>query len=118
MRIRETYICEVCGGEYEYKESAAKCEASAPLGEPKFKVGDSVKFLTRYNGIETDRVIAVELGRKYECLYYDRAKGNVEVLNEHWDNQTHCWILTLEDEHQWSKDDWSNKISDDCILQT
>ena len=117
--MRLHYECEQCGTIYPLGWQAALCESKV-LPAAKYKVGDRIQFLTRYDGLESDLVIAVEIQQGPLCGpmsgWNDEAQFNERLRTmKSTPELFHRYGYRVNQEHQMGKDWHTNVIAEDAI---
>lgn len=126
MIVKNVYICETCGAEYQYEVTALHCESSPPLQPCPLSTGQKVKVYERYDDPQEDEVVGLELiyiGYLHQ-IEWNRTEEQVnKFLVGYSTKQSHGWLVEVKNTHQMSKDEssYTSKvrlssiyIGDDC----
>lgn len=117
------YECELCGSVYRTVEAAQFCETFRPLEACHVAVGDHVSFPTRYDGTESDVVVAIKLKPDtYQPGNLSQWESEPDGLEQYRkkmellpDLVMHMWVLELTDEHQFGKERFSKYVDADAV---
>ena len=101
------YECEVCGRQFADAIYAAYCESFVMLPS-KYLIGDEIAFETRYDGIEKDIIIGINVVQtpywpNPECM-------SIQHKLDYLGQAPHTYQYTVSKNHQLGKDCWSNEI--------
>ncbi len=113
MKVKTTYVCEICGTEYQHQEYAELCESYGLPPELDYKPGDRVPVITRYDGIKWHTMVSKSVtSSHFTSISLRYADGEGESIEKYIKNarHTHEYYIVIDDEEQIGKE-WYT----DCI---
>ena len=105
--MKTLYECEVCGTQYANAAYAQYCE-NFVMPEAEIKIGDEIDVQTRYDGIERDTVIAIEI--EANPYYWNPENVMEQYKQEYLKQLPHSYVYVVKNRHQTGKDTYTNRI--------